>query len=260
MQSRLQKTDKTVAVNIRRLREQRGLTQKQLADKLFVSDNVVSKWERGLSEPDIDTLKLISENFRVGIEELIGIPRLEKVAFPARKVEKGILYYVAFVAATLCFISATTAFCVLYVLALQGKDVLARPVGKSTFVFVPVAFGVVLISIFTVCSQMKFKAFSVFGNRYSGGKTLNEVLLLPCSIRDVYAVFGKWLAMYYFVFQMWNLFNIAAYILGADSVFRYVSHGFCVLALAIVTIFAGYAIKRTEEKDRAAAKMFEEKG
>ena len=245
---------------IKKLRESHSLTQRQFGARIGVSDKVVSKWERGLSEPDIDTLKSISENFRVGIEELIGIPRLEKVAFPARKVEKGILYYVAFVAATLCFISATTAFCVLYVLALQGKDVLARPVGESTFVFVPVAFGVILISIFTVCSQMKFKAFSVFGNRYSGGKTLNEVLLLPCSISDVYAVFGKWLAMYYFVFQMWNSFNIAAYILGADSVFRYVSHGFCVLALAIVTIFAGYAIKRTEEKDRAAAKMFEEKG
>ncbi len=41
---------KTIAVNIRGLREKAGLTQKELADKLYVSDNVVSKWERGVSQ------------------------------------------------------------------------------------------------------------------------------------------------------------------------------------------------------------------
>lgn len=39
--------NKVVAANIRRLREKAGLTQKELADRLYVSDNVVSKWERG---------------------------------------------------------------------------------------------------------------------------------------------------------------------------------------------------------------------
>ena len=34
-------------------RNQAGLTQKQLASRLFVSDTTVSKWERGLSYPDI---------------------------------------------------------------------------------------------------------------------------------------------------------------------------------------------------------------
>lgn len=71
MQSRLQKTDKTVAVNIRRLREQRGLTQKQLADKLFVSDNVVSKWERGESLPDPETLALLARIFEVEPGEIV---------------------------------------------------------------------------------------------------------------------------------------------------------------------------------------------
>lgn len=71
MQNRLQKTDKTVAVNIRRLREERGLTQKQLASKLFVSDNVVSKWERGESRPDPETLALLARIFEVEPGEIV---------------------------------------------------------------------------------------------------------------------------------------------------------------------------------------------
>ena len=35
------------------LRKEHGMTQKDLAEKLFVSDKAVSKWERGLSLPDI---------------------------------------------------------------------------------------------------------------------------------------------------------------------------------------------------------------
>ena len=71
MQNRLQKTDKTVAVNIRRLREERGLTQKQLASKLFVSDNVVSKWERGESLPDPETLARLAETFGVEVGAIV---------------------------------------------------------------------------------------------------------------------------------------------------------------------------------------------
>ena len=39
------------------LRQEKGLTQKELAEKLYVSDKAVSKWERGLSLPDIALLQ-----------------------------------------------------------------------------------------------------------------------------------------------------------------------------------------------------------
>lgn len=38
------------------LRKEKGLTQQELADRLFVSNKAVSKWERGQSLPDIDLL------------------------------------------------------------------------------------------------------------------------------------------------------------------------------------------------------------
>ena len=46
---------------IAELRKEKGLTQKQLADALNVTDKAVSKWERGLSFPDISMLEPISD-------------------------------------------------------------------------------------------------------------------------------------------------------------------------------------------------------
>ena len=42
------------------LRKEKGLTQQQLGDKLFVTDKAVSKWERGLSFPDITILQKLA--------------------------------------------------------------------------------------------------------------------------------------------------------------------------------------------------------
>lgn len=57
---------------ITELRKEKGLTQKQLADSLNVTDKAVSKWERGLSFPDISMLEPISELLGVSIMELLA--------------------------------------------------------------------------------------------------------------------------------------------------------------------------------------------
>lgn len=53
------------------LRREKGLTQKQLAEKLFISNKAVSKWERGLSMPDISLLEPLAEVFGVSASELL---------------------------------------------------------------------------------------------------------------------------------------------------------------------------------------------
>lgn len=53
------------------LRREKGMTQKELAEKLFVSDKAVSKWERGLSMPDVSLLAPLSELLGVTIAELL---------------------------------------------------------------------------------------------------------------------------------------------------------------------------------------------
>ena len=54
------------------LRSKKSLTQKQLADALNVTDKAVSKWERGLSFPDISMLEPIAETLDISIMEILA--------------------------------------------------------------------------------------------------------------------------------------------------------------------------------------------
>lgn len=57
---------------IRELREKKGLTQAEVAEKLFVSDKTVSKWENGKGYPDITLLEAIADVFGVSVAELLS--------------------------------------------------------------------------------------------------------------------------------------------------------------------------------------------
>ena len=57
---------------LQELRKNRGLTQEELAEKLYVSRTAVSKWESGRGYPNIDSLKAISEFFSVTVDELLS--------------------------------------------------------------------------------------------------------------------------------------------------------------------------------------------
>ena len=54
------------------LRKEKGMTQKDLAERLFVSDKAVSKWERGLSLPDISLLQPMADILGVSVTELLS--------------------------------------------------------------------------------------------------------------------------------------------------------------------------------------------
>ena len=55
----------SISKNIKRLRQQVGLTQEQMAEKLFVTRQTVSLWENGKTQPDIQTLERMAECFGV---------------------------------------------------------------------------------------------------------------------------------------------------------------------------------------------------
>ncbi len=63
---------------IAQLRKEKGLTQKQLAEALNVTDKAVSKWERGLSFPDISMLEPIAEILDISIMEILAGARQDK--------------------------------------------------------------------------------------------------------------------------------------------------------------------------------------
>ena len=55
---------------IAQLRKENGLTQKELAEKLNVTDKAFSKWETGKCYPDIETIEKISHLFEISINEM----------------------------------------------------------------------------------------------------------------------------------------------------------------------------------------------
>ena len=57
------------------LRTQKKLSQEELAEKVFVTRQAVSRWENGDTTPNIETLKLLSKFFDVSINTLLGSPR-----------------------------------------------------------------------------------------------------------------------------------------------------------------------------------------
>ncbi len=62
---------KTLGTMIAELRKQQGMTQLELAEKMGVTDKAVSKWERDLSCPDINSLPNLAEILGVSVEELM---------------------------------------------------------------------------------------------------------------------------------------------------------------------------------------------
>ncbi len=60
---------------LKNLREARNLTQDELAERVMVTRQAVSRWETGETQPNTDTLKLLSREFDVSINTLLGSPR-----------------------------------------------------------------------------------------------------------------------------------------------------------------------------------------
>lgn len=65
---------------LQELRKQRGLTQEELAEALYVSRTAISKWESGRGYPNIDSLKAISKFFSVSLDELLSGDELLTIA------------------------------------------------------------------------------------------------------------------------------------------------------------------------------------
>lgn len=65
---------------LQELRKNKGLTQEQLAEELYVSRTAISKWESGRGYPSIDSLKEISKYFSVSIDDLLSSEKLLLIA------------------------------------------------------------------------------------------------------------------------------------------------------------------------------------
>jgi transcriptional regulator with XRE-family HTH domain len=69
---------KTMGERIAEIRKEKGMTQKELAEQLNITDKAVSKWERDLSCPDIGTLPKLAEVLGIRVEELLNTAEPEQ--------------------------------------------------------------------------------------------------------------------------------------------------------------------------------------
>ena len=124
---------------IRDLRQEKGMTQQQLADCLGVTDKAVSKWERCVSYPDITLLRELAAELGVSVAELLagerdGVPPqvppevegavVDTVAYAetARRKNRGWRFWL-FVALTAgCLIAALTLFILYWIAGRHGKQ------------------------------------------------------------------------------------------------------------------------------------------
>jgi len=84
------------ADKLKTLREERGLSQSQLADKLFVTRQAVSKWERDAGMPDIPSLQKIANFFHVSIDDLTNekpLPNRPMFRDPLSNKHESALHY-----------------------------------------------------------------------------------------------------------------------------------------------------------------------
>lgn len=72
-------------------RKEQGLTQKKLAEQLNVTFQAVSKWEKGISTPDISLLPLIAFHLHTSVDALLGYPHVSQTKYEERY--KGEAYY-----------------------------------------------------------------------------------------------------------------------------------------------------------------------
>ena len=70
---------KQIKLCIKELREQRGMTQKELAEKMQVSFQTISKWENGVNMPDITHIPKLADLFGVSSDVILGLQPFERV-------------------------------------------------------------------------------------------------------------------------------------------------------------------------------------
>lgn len=74
---------------LQQLRKQKGLTQEELAQLLYVSRTAISKWESGRGFPNIESLKAISKTFGVSLDELLSGEEILAIAEKDHKEKEG---------------------------------------------------------------------------------------------------------------------------------------------------------------------------
>lgn len=71
----------TIQENLKRIRKEKGMTQEELAQKLYVTRQLISKWEQGKSLPNIESVEQLAQILEVSIDDLIDDESIKTMAY-----------------------------------------------------------------------------------------------------------------------------------------------------------------------------------
>ena len=171
---------------LQELRKQKGLTQEELAEKIYVSRTAISKWESGRGYPSIDSLKIIAKFFSVTVDVLLSTDEVLMIAEEDQKQKEKHFHKTVFGLLDFCM----ALLFVLPLFAERGEE-LVRSVSLfaletvqpyvKTLNFV-VVVGMILLGILSLVLQnFKTKLSLAFG--------VVSVLLFVVSLQPYVAIF-----------------------------------------------------------------------
>lgn len=103
---------------LQKLRKEKGITQEEFAERLFVSRTAVSKWETGRGIPSIESLKMIAKFYEISLDELLSSNEIIKVA--EKENEENINRFSFFVEGILNILAFASVFLPLYKIKIDG--------------------------------------------------------------------------------------------------------------------------------------------
>ena len=155
-----------------KIRKDNNLTQEEMAKRLFVTRQAVSKWERGISYPSLDILELINKEFKISINNLLDVNENKK-----NKEYKaiGFKHYGFIILYALMFLIVGAAIIIFNILVKETATSL------WAIIFYNVLLGIVIFSIIYMLIQSIFPINSIlveyndFGIRIKTLKGIKEI-------------------------------------------------------------------------------------
>ena len=180
--------------NFRIFRKQSGLTQEELAQKLYVSRTAVSKWESGRGYPNIESLRAIAKFFSVTVDELLSTDEVISIAEEQSKATRARFRDLVFGLLDICV--AMLLFLPLFatrdgqsiveasLLGLGGVELYLK-ITYFVIVFAIVIFGVLTLTLQNckACIWIKSKAY------ISLALSVSVLLLFVLGLQPYAAVF-----------------------------------------------------------------------
>lgn len=161
--------------NLKRIREEKGMTQQTLADYLYVTRQAVSRWEGGSRYPDLMTAKKMAEFLETSVDELLADDDMKKYVEKSAILDDGVSKRAQVFLITLAFMSSLISS-IFYLVNyfIQDELVISAPVDTFMCILLTLVFG------YSVCTALHDKLNPRFATilsiLYFGVTILNGIL------------------------------------------------------------------------------------